>query len=75
MLLHKITYQIKTEAPDAKVYITRSKWCGSQQEAGANRRIIRQMHGYIPNSVQTEKVDVPTKKKALVDFLNVEIAQ
>ena len=66
MLLYKITYQKNYEGVVSDKFV----WAGSQSEAGSLRKQIRQKHGYIPNSVQTSKIDVPTKKNDLIKFLN-----
>jgi hypothetical protein len=73
MLLYKITYQIKHKASDSLIVNTYSVWVGSQAEAATKRRNIRHITGYMPNSVQTSKIDVPTKKADLIKFLNSEI--
>lgn len=66
MLLYKITYQKNYEG----VVSNHGVWAGSQSEAGSLRKQIRQKNGYMPNSVQTSKIDVPTKKTDLIKFLN-----
>jgi hypothetical protein len=79
MLLHKITYQVKMDI-DTPVGIEehikdRTYWAGSKAEAATKRGNVRQINGYMPNSVQTAAIDVPTKKRGLLNFLNTEIAQ
>jgi len=66
MLIYKITYQKKYEGAT----MTKTKWAGSGKDAGSIRKNARQEHGYVPNSVQTAKIDVPTKKDLLIDWLN-----
>lgn len=66
MRLYRISYQIKKD----DVIDTDTIWAGSQSESSTRRRIIRQLNGYVPNSVQTEQIDVPTSKVQLIDFLN-----
>jgi hypothetical protein len=66
MLLYKITYQKNYDG----VVSDKSVWAGSKSDAGSLRKKIRQEHGYMPNSVQTSKIDVPTKKTDLIKFLN-----
>lgn len=68
MLLYKTTYQIddKNDTPIK----THSTWDGSAKDAGSTRKKIRQMHGFIPNSVQSAKIIVPTNKFDLLKFLN-----
>ena len=83
MLLYKITYQQKrlvggVDHPDGKrkedySIITFTMWLGSAKEAASMRKLIRQEHGYISNSVKTVRIDVPTGKKELIKFLNKEI--
>lgn len=68
MLLYKITYQVQINKDD---HVSLHKqWEGSKADAGNFRAWARQRHGYIPNSVQTEKINVPTKKDELIKFLN-----
>jgi hypothetical protein len=70
MLLYKTTYQIKTE-PGLHDYVqTFYRWHGSAKEAGAFRKKSRQKYGYIPNSIQTAKIVVPTNKVDILKFLN-----
>jgi sulfate adenylyltransferase subunit 1 (EFTu-like GTPase family) len=70
MLLYKTTFQIKTD-PGIHDYVqTITKWHGSMKEAGSFRKNSRQRHGYIPNSVQTQKIVVPTNKVDMLKFLN-----
>lgn len=68
MLFYKITYQTK-HVKNGPV-TNHVAWVGSGKEASAKRKLIRQMFRYIPNSVQTLKVDVPTDKISLLKFLN-----
>jgi hypothetical protein len=70
MLLYKTTYQVKrfeTLQPEVTTFY---RWHGSAKEAGAFRKISRQKYGYIPNSIQTAKIVVPTLKVDLIKFLN-----
>ena len=67
MLLYKTTYQIKDEE---KQVITYQRWDGSAKDAGSERKKIRQRHGFIPNSVQTQKIVLPADKKGFLRFLN-----
>lgn len=62
MLLHKITW-----IEDSR---KKTLYCGSKAEAGSERKLIRQRPGYLPNSVQTSGIDVPTKKAGLLRYLN-----
>ena len=66
MLLYKITYQKKV---DGNIE-TNTIWAGSQSECGSIRKNVRQKYGYIPNSVQTSKINVPTRKNDLINWLN-----
>lgn len=66
MLIYKITYQKKYEG----VVMKKTHWAGSGKDAGSIRKNARQEDGYVPNSVQTEKIDVPTKKDLLIEWLN-----
>jgi len=68
MLLYKTTYQIQYEKDEPEK--THSRWDGSAKDAGSNRKKIRQMHGFIPNSVQSAKIIVPTDKPSMLAFLN-----
>lgn len=68
MLLYKITYKI-----DSNTFATISEiteWVGSGKEAGKIRKSARQKTGYVSNSVKTDKINVPTNKQGLIDFLN-----
>jgi len=47
-----------------------SQWVGSQAEAASLRKNVRQKHGYIPKSVGTKTINVPTDKRGLLKFLN-----
>jgi hypothetical protein len=71
MLLYKTTFQTEIE----KVVETHSMWHGSAKDAGSYRRQSRQRHGYIPNSIQSSKIQVPTNKKELIIFLNSNLAK
>ena len=75
MLLYKVTYQKKVSTEDLNIdpVYTHTMWLGSSKEAVSMRKLIRQEHGYIPNSVQTAKINVPVDKKGLIKFLNKEI--
>ena len=68
MLLYKTTYQIdsKNDTPIK----THSVWNGSAKDAGSARKKIRQMYGFIPNSIQSAKIVLPTNKPSLLKFLN-----
>jgi len=68
MLLYKTTYQTQREKD--KPVKTHSIWNGSAKDAGSSRKKIRQTYGYIPNSVQSSKIIVPTDKPSLLKFLN-----
>lgn len=68
MLLHKITYQAKQTRISGVTLIT--KWAGSGKDAGSIRKEARRSMGYVANSIQTSKVNVPTDKKGLLEFLN-----
>ncbi|GAG21144.1 unnamed protein product [marine sediment metagenome] len=48
-------------------------WCGSQAEASRKRKLIRQRHGYIPNSVQTTPINISTKKDQFIKFINESV--
>jgi len=73
MRIYKLTYQIKSITNDAQVVITRTSFAGSKSECAKKRANIRQIHGYIPNSVQTSPLELDTRKNALIKFLNHEI--
>lgn len=68
MLLHKITYQTQMTKDDH--IALHKQWVGSKQAAAKFRALARQQVGYIPNSVQTEFLDISTKKEDLIKFLN-----
>ena len=71
MLLYKVTWQIeKTKIDKMKIVDTLTKWVASGKDAGSCRKKARQEHGYIPKSVQTSKIVVPTDKKGIIKFLN-----
>jgi hypothetical protein len=71
MLLYKVTYQVQINKDDhVSLY---KEWLGSKQTAGKHRAWARQRHGYIPNSIQTELINVPTKKDELIKFLNSDL--
>lgn len=67
MLLYKITFKTKS---DGEIIVNNPKWVGSKAEASKERAWIRSRHDYVPASVQTEQIDVPTNKKDLLGFLN-----
>lgn len=71
MLLYKTVFQTEIE----KVVETHCMWHGSAKEAGSYRKQSRQRHGYIPNSIQTSKLEVSTKKDQLIAFLNSNLAK
>ncbi len=71
MLLYKITYQTKVSKEDHVAL--HKQWEGSKAAASKFRSWARQRHGYIPSSVQTEHIDVPTKKDGLLKFLNSDM--
>lgn len=71
MMLYRTTYQ--KENPETGLTTTYFRWDGSAKDAGANRKKMRQRHGFVPNSVQTAKIIVPTNKKDVIKFLNSEI--
>lgn len=66
MLLYKTIYQTEIE----KIVETHTQWHGSAKDAGAYRKKSRQRHGYIPNSIQSAKIVVPTNKVDMLKFLN-----
>jgi ABC-type Mn2+/Zn2+ transport system ATPase subunit len=66
MLLYKTTYQTEIK----KIVETHIKWHGSAKDAGSHRKKSRQKYGYVPNSIQSAKIVVPTSKKDLIKFLN-----
>ena len=68
MVLYKIIYRTDTHSLVTTREIT--KWAGSGKEAGQIRKQARQKIGYVPNSVKTDKIDVPTNKIGLIEFLN-----
>ena len=68
MLLYKTTYQ--THYDKDEPVQTHTRWDGSAKDAGASRKKIRQTVGFIPNSVQSSKITVPTDKPSLLKFLN-----
>ena len=73
MLLYRITYRMKATPVDEDSDVALNPielYTGSQSDAGAARRLIRQKNGYVPNSVETIKVNFPTKKDGIIDFLN-----
>ena len=71
MLLYKVTWQIeKTKIDKMKIVDTLTKWEPSAKDAGSTRKKARQMDGYIPNSIQTSKIVVPSDKKGIIKFLN-----
>lgn len=70
MLLYKTTYQVKRFETLQPNTITYFRWHGSAKEAGAFRKTSRQIHGFIPNSIQTAKIVVPTLRVDLLKFLN-----
>jgi hypothetical protein len=59
--------------PGSQNTTTIIRWTGSQAEAATLRKEARQTTGYVPNSIQTEIIDVPTKKQELIKFLNKKI--
>jgi len=67
MLLYKIIYKIES---NTDTFATIIKWAGSGKEAGQIRKSARQKTGYVSNSVKTDKINVPTNKQGLIDFLN-----
>jgi hypothetical protein len=69
MLLYKTTYQTEIE----KIVETHTKWHGSAKDAGSHRKKSRQRHGYIPNSIQSAKIVIPTNKPEFIKFLNSNI--
>lgn len=75
MRLYRITWKIKTQTgnPATTVIVPHQVWAGTQTQSAAIRGGVRQKHGYVPNSVDTEAVDVPIDKKGLLKFLNTEI--
>lgn len=62
MRLQRITW---IENDEQKV-----NWAGSLSAASSKRKLLRQRVGYVPNSVQTQFIDVPTKKDGLLRILN-----
>lgn len=68
MLLYKTTYQTQYEKDEPVK--THTRWDGSAKDAGSSRKKIRQIHGFIPNSVQSAKLVVPSDKPSLLKFLN-----
>ena len=68
MLLYKITYQVQVNKEDN--VSLHKEWVGSKSDAAKYRAWARQRHGYIPNSVQTEFINIPTDKKGLIKLLN-----
>jgi hypothetical protein len=74
MLLYKVTWQIeKGRIDNTKIVDTLTKWEPSAKDAGSTRKKARQMDGYIPNSIQTSKIVVPSDKKGIINFLNSDI--
>jgi hypothetical protein len=76
MRLYRLNWLIETKIDDNQGshvrYHQQRLWCGSQKECAALRRKIRQREGYVPNSVQTAPINVPTTKDKLIAFLNRE---
>jgi hypothetical protein len=71
MLLYKTTYQTKvTDIDQMKIVKTHAKWHGSAKDAGSYRAKCRKLDDYIPNSIQSQKIVVPSDKKGLLSFLN-----
>lgn len=68
MLLYKTTYQTKYEKDEPVTNHT--IWNGSAKDAGSARKNVRQALGFIPNSVQSVKIDIKTDKVGLLKFLN-----
>lgn len=68
MLLYKTTYQTQYVKQDP--IKDHTIWNGSAKDAGSARKNVRQTLGFIPNSVKSIKVDVPTDKVGLLVFLN-----
>ena len=68
MLLYKITFQTKAFGETKTI----TRWVGSQADASAKRGKIRSRSDYIPSSVQTDKIDIPTNKKGLLAYLNLK---
>lgn len=76
MLLYHTTYQTEVSKIDGmKIVKTHSKWHGSAKDAGSYRRQSRQQEGYVPNSIQSAKIVVPTNKTELIKFLNSDFMQ
>jgi hypothetical protein len=71
MLLYKITYQVQINKDDH--VSLHNQWEGSKAAAAKYRSWARGRHGYIPNSIQTQFINVPTKKDELIKFLNSNI--
>lgn len=67
MLLYKITFKTKS---NGEIHVSNPKWVGSKSEASKERAWIRSRDHYVPASVETEQIDVPTNKKGLLGFLN-----
>lgn len=73
MLLHLITYEVRYKG-DADTETASGRYgiiVGSQKEAGQRRKSIRQTVGYVPNSVETARIDVPNAKSGLLKVLNL----
>ena len=68
MRLHLIYYKRKTSKDLIEL---KGGFTASQKDAGAMRKEIRQSNGYVPNSVETIPVDIPTTKNDLVTVLNL----
>jgi hypothetical protein len=76
MMAYKITWQIKRlKLDDIKVVDTFFKWEGSAKDAGSTRKKARQADNYVPNSLKTEKINIPTNKVDLLKFLNTDIVR
>jgi len=69
MLLYKITFKTKS---NGEIHVSNPKWVGSKSDASKKRAKIRSRHDYVPASVETEQIDVPTNKIGLLGFLNNE---
>ena len=74
MRIYKLTYKMKNQTEEFLHTSTqKTVFAGSKSECAKKRSNIRQIKGYVPNSIQTYPLDLDTRKTALINFLNTEI--
>lgn len=73
MQIYKITYYTEKRTEDSKFSIKRTVFCGSQSECANKRANIRQINGFVPNSIVTTPLNLDTRKTSLINFLNTEL--